>query len=789
MLYEKYCKLAPFTTTLLRIFTASPNRYQQRKSANKDKSSDSESNIEMEDVQSDGSPDQSGRLEDTFIASGDIKTEADAQNTESLDVTEAAITLVIAMLTFLRNRATNFLPLLLGLFFMINGTSTRVMIMLNAVGITVSARTVERLKEELTKSAINFAIDLIASPALWYIIYDNINIYQKKWDQRITNRNEMIHATNSAVIGIDGDGIDTDKVSDLHARLEKRGQRANANFNTDIMPTNDDLDFIQKSSLWLISDLLLRYTPGSDKWKNRHKMREEVDKMMPSDRPLPPKKTDTRPFGVFDINEGSKKGQVKLNEAMRKRARQTEESWVQYTAIRVGDWLTSMLNRGARRDRTNEDLPMERLDFIQELSALWHFALQATHMIMRIHHGHEIGNDPSSLGAHKTLLKRVWDASKPNYAAAKSLIRHSLIARLIHLVMVQKGYQQWDELSKWQPSGFEDLKAVAEKIRDEWATTAAAEQKKELKDDWNARSSYFIRDALLFLEFEAATRFADPGRVLRILKFWSLSFRGAGQHNYARECVEVLVQFKYETPEELQKALERAWFVNETGEEGKWIASDLYLERLNFWVKRVFIAHGDGVTIDYIVQKGSACIEVSREVSHLIANYFGNPDRSRAHKEVKFFEDLRVTVEELERLGIHSRTKERFVPAKLRANAKNPTPHSAVIDAQVHGMEIWADGNFTNYIRLTTYDPNTKSYPLGNPAKPPTRKEISENQEDEEDEENADEYDRNHATYLNSGTVFDNTEENVLAFNNYEDIEGGGSLGGGEEFSSGEIIL
>lgn len=89
MLYEKYCKLAPFTTTLLRIFTASPNRYQQRKSANKDKSSDSESNIEMEDVQSDGSPDQSGRLEDTFIASGDIKTEADAQNTESLDVTKA----------------------------------------------------------------------------------------------------------------------------------------------------------------------------------------------------------------------------------------------------------------------------------------------------------------------------------------------------------------------------------------------------------------------------------------------------------------------------------------------------------------------------------------------------------------------------------------------------------------------------------------------------------------------------------------------------------------------------
>ena len=77
---------------------------------------------------------------------------------------------------------------------------------------------------------------------------------------------------------------------------------------------------------------------------------------------------------------------------------------------------------------------MERLDYTEEISALWHFALQATHMLMRTHYG-RAGLDPTSLASHKGLLRRTWDVSKPNYAAAKSLTRHSLVARILHIVM------------------------------------------------------------------------------------------------------------------------------------------------------------------------------------------------------------------------------------------------------------------------------------------------------------------------------------------------------------------
>ena len=155
---------------------------------------------------------------------------------------------------------------------------------------------------------------------------------------------------------------------------------------------------------------------------------------MPQDRPLPPKKTDAHPFGVFNVNEGSKKGIVKVLEAIKDRSTLSWERWSGKMRLILGDWLTSSNLRAARRDRADDVNSMERLEYVEELSNLFHFALQATHMLIQTHYGHAVP-DPTSLAVHKGLLGRTWDVNKPNYAAAKALVRHSLIARLLHAVM------------------------------------------------------------------------------------------------------------------------------------------------------------------------------------------------------------------------------------------------------------------------------------------------------------------------------------------------------------------
>ncbi len=155
---------------------------------------------------------------------------------------------------------------------------------------------------------------------------------------------------------------------------------------------------------------------------------------MPKDCPLPPEKTDARPLGVLNVNEGSKKGLISVLEELQTKSTLERQDWASKTRIIQGDWLTSNNFRAACRERKDDITPFHRHEYVEEISALWHFGLNATHMIVRTHFGVAV-TDPTSLAAHKGLLRRTWDAKKPNYAAAKSLIRHSLIARILHCVM------------------------------------------------------------------------------------------------------------------------------------------------------------------------------------------------------------------------------------------------------------------------------------------------------------------------------------------------------------------
>jgi hypothetical protein len=165
-------------------------------------------------------------------------------------------------------------------------------------------------------------------------------------------------------------------------------------------------------------------------------------------------------------------------------------------------------------------------------------------------------------------------------------------------------------------------------------------------------------------------------------------------------------------------------------------------------------------------------VEAFREITHIVSQFFGSRDASRRSKEVAFMEDMRVLVEDLEKHQLHYSTPTKhFVPAMKPASGrgKNSPENSAVLDVLVQGAEGWAHGKLEEYLNTTTYDPAT-GYP------------ITETEE------------RNSAR-LDNVTSFDNTEENPLDFESYNDLHGDeddkgfGSLGGGGEFCTGEAGL
>ncbi|KAF8191101.1 hypothetical protein K438DRAFT_1763014 [Mycena galopus ATCC 62051] len=537
-LIQVFKDLAPFMWQILHTFCASPNNHRRRQRA--------EIVVPVHEMdEDDPMPDVDAGEEEDWTDDPNLESgEVDPNSVPSHWSQEYAgfarnpvfaILLCLSMLVFIRNRATNVLPLILGLFFKISGTSASVIQMLSNAGVCVSGDTIERLKERVSEDAISLAVELITSGRVFFTIFDNINIFLRKSQQRLSNTNNMINATNCAIISINS--VDPFTPTDLAAKLALRGNRAKAK-PADILPMPEDDEIVGRSFTTLIAEMIVAYCPGSN----------------------------GRPFGLFDVNEGSKKGVVKVLQSVQERSTLSQKTWSSISRILVGDWLTSNKLRAARRDRTDDINAMERLEYAEELSAPWHFALKATHMLMRTHYGQAV-EDPESLAAHKGLLNRKWDVNKPNYAAAKSLIRHFSRS---HIALVLQGFTLYSELAGWTPT-LQDIQAIALVVSNDFATATAARKAQSAGDDWMAHSIYFIRDSLFFMLFEKAVSFADAGQLICALKYWGLDFRGVGQHNYACECAEVL-----------------SWFVNRFGKPGRFIPSDLYLEQLNFRVKVKF---------------------------------------------------------------------------------------------------------------------------------------------------------------------------------------------------------
>ncbi len=92
--------------------------------------------------------------------------------------------------------------------------------MLSNVGVCVSENTVEQVKKRLSKDGINLVVQLITSGKLYAVIFDNINIYPRKFQQRVINHHSMINATNAVMIEIDEEGIDKEAAQDLDAKLK-----------------------------------------------------------------------------------------------------------------------------------------------------------------------------------------------------------------------------------------------------------------------------------------------------------------------------------------------------------------------------------------------------------------------------------------------------------------------------------------------------------------------------------------------------------------------------------------
>lgn len=322
----------------------------------------------------------------------------------------------------------------MGLLAMVEGASNRMFGCLNHAGLSVSRLTIERVRKHLSTDALNIAKAVANDDSRpWFLIFDNINIYLRKHHgQRINDLNNMLNITNCAIIRLPSHIKKTvfDTPMEWLSRRMKR-----KSFNLSVMNlTRDDTQFMAKCFDAMIARMILDHCPNHELWKGRREITRAVYDMMPKVRVLAPHKTETAPLGVVDVNESSKKGCIAVLSAILERLGCTKEWMVSCLRLVAGDYLTVRNLRSAQDQRKDDVNVFERLAYMHPISQLFHFDLNAGLSLMKAHSINTI-NNAGSISRQKDVLQRSFDINKPSFADAKSMITHSLIARVMTCIM------------------------------------------------------------------------------------------------------------------------------------------------------------------------------------------------------------------------------------------------------------------------------------------------------------------------------------------------------------------
>lgn len=159
--------------------------------------------------------------------------------------------------------------------------------------------------------------------------------------------------------------------------------------------------------------------------------------------------------------------------------------------------------------------------------------------------------------------------------------------------------------------------------------------------------------SLMWHCFHDAIREGDGERIIRCWRFFLVLFKSTNHRNYAKEAVNLLVQ--YYTLSDRQKA-QLLWSrcINTRGYAGTNIPCDLHMEHLNRQLKSVVRGMGANVNAAAIERAGK-----SIAVVHHVCQLFEQHPRSDHHPIPSFGEDFNKVLKELEEENVFMTLSER----------------------------------------------------------------------------------------------------------------------------------
>ena len=171
----------------------------------------------------------------------------------------------------------------------------------------------------------------------------------------------------------------------------------------------------------------------------------------------------------------------------------------------------------------------------------------------------------------------------------------------------------------------------------------------EAKDDDQVRA--YAKEILSFgtilMEFNDAVHEGDGKRLMRVWKYFLLTFRSANKTKYSLEGLLLLIKVHSKVlPERLKHQLMYSRFVNTRGRTGANIPIDLHVEHVNRIIKTAIYSQVSNLSPLSVI-RSSRCTGVFANITNQFDNVSFLHPQSSSHSQAKLNKDIERIVKQL----------------------------------------------------------------------------------------------------------------------------------------------
>ncbi|KAJ7191551.1 hypothetical protein GGX14DRAFT_600299 [Mycena pura] len=543
----------------------------------------------------------------------------------------------------------------------------------------------------------------IAASGVFMVVYDNINLMVRVAEQILGRKNAQENGTCATLIPLHNATLD----DLLTSKLDESILNAPDLSLDDLLFTDAEAEFHEKTMIHTILRIIVRHGgEGMKKWE------KDLDGMLPvSSEIIVVHKTPIHPLASMEIDESSITGNIDVVDGINRSLalNPSDAEYAKYIKLLAGDQLTIARHRSILAVRLGHESGAYSWRNIVLIPGPFHAKIADNHGLLETHFGKPTTRSPGSLSFHNTVLDRIpiTLTSLPPFRTTRDLTMVSLYARVLHCLLLVSGEDSLDAYSTSTKSWttvvdhakkiygtYADADRVQElreqRIPDEIKRDAAAKTSKGAKppgplphvkkgDMVFENAILFLRDALL----TPYTRAGDSGRVVLILRLWVFSYRGSGRSKYAHEMLHLLHNLICVWTRDLRRVVLQNWLLNPTGRPNSFVEIDLVQEHLNFWIKKVYKADGDGHSWDWLALI-SPCVDILRGLATRMHKDLGARQGSR-HTIPKLDKDIAVLMDSLDEHDVYTLQEGRVLD-----DDEKPVPDilSAGMAALTHGSSI-----------------------------------------------------------------------------------------------------